>query len=91
MKKIDLHLHTKATLSDSYFEFSLPKLEEYVTRMEIDCIAITNHNAFDIDQYRQISAQLNILVLPGIEVNLEGGHLLLITDNADLDSFATKC
>jgi len=33
----------KLPISDSQFEFSIGKLKEYVKRLEIDCIAITNH------------------------------------------------
>ena len=47
MKKIDLHIHTVATIFDNEFEFSLEKLKEYVRERDIDCIAITNHNQFD--------------------------------------------
>jgi predicted metal-dependent phosphoesterase TrpH len=45
--------------------------------MELDCIAITNHNLFDKNQFETISATLKIPVLPGIEIDLEGGHILL--------------
>jgi len=92
MKKIDLHLHTKPSqYSDSAFVFSLPKLKEYVEKLAIDCIAVTNHNLFDLAQFNQISAELGITVLPGIEINLEKGHLLLISENAELEDFETKC
>ncbi|MGQ1786903.1 MULTISPECIES: hypothetical protein [unclassified Saccharicrinis] len=46
MKKIDLHIHTVSTISDSYFEFDILKLKEYVQKLSLDCIAITNHNVF---------------------------------------------
>lgn len=91
MKKIDLHLHTKSTISDSDFNFSLEKLEEYVVKLEIDCIAITNHNLFDLTQYERIADTLEIPVFPGIEIDLEGGHLLLISERKNLTDFATKC
>ena len=71
MKKIDLHIHTKASpYSDSVYEFSLSKLQEYVEKLSIDCIAITNHNLFDLAQFNQISEQLEITVLPGIEIDI---------------------
>jgi len=92
MKKIDLHLHTKPSkYSDADFDFSLPKLKEYVERLSIDCIAITNHNLFDLEQFNLISSELGITVLPGIEINLEKGHILLISENVDLGDFETKC
>jgi len=91
MKKIDLHIHTVATSSDSHFDFSIGKLKEYVATMNMDCIAITNHNTFDFSQYETISSSLGICVFPGIEVNLEGGHILVISDNINLDDFYDKC
>lgn len=94
MKKIDLHIHTVATISDSPFIFDLPKLKEYVVKLEIDCIAITNHNCFDFNQFNSIKEELDIVVFPGIEIDLEGGHLLLIADNvsiADISEFSSKC
>lgn len=92
MKKIDLHLHTKASPhSDSEYEFSFSKLQEYVEKLSIDCIAITNHNLFDLKQFNEISHQLDITVLPGVEINLEKGHILLISENTELDDFQSKC
>jgi hypothetical protein len=91
MKKIDLHLHTKPSISDAQFEFNLDKLKEYVHKLEVDCIAITNHNLFDLEQFNTISEALNILVFPGIEIDLEGGHLLLISEINQLPDFSGKC
>ncbi len=93
MKKCDLHIHTIATNSDSPFEFSLNVLKDYVQKMSIDVIAITNHNLFDMEDYLAIKAALNpVVVLPGIEVNLEGGHILVITnmDEVELNDFNSK-
>lgn len=91
MKKIDLHIHTIASISDSPFFFSLNALEDYVKKLEIDCIAVTNHNIFDKNQFEEICQKLSIKVFPGIEINLEGGHLLLISENEELEDFGLKC
>lgn len=93
MKKIDLHTHTISTVSDSDFEFSLPKVKEYVERLELDAIAITNHNTFDSKQYFQIRNSLTIVVFPGIEIDLEGGHILVITDpnEFEISDFEQRC
>lgn len=84
MKKIDLHTHTISTVSDSDFEFDMEKMKGYVDQLEIDAIAITNHNLFDYEQYFEIREALSIVVFPGIEIDLDGGHLLVI---ADVDEF----
>lgn len=94
MKKCDLHIHTKATISDSAFVFSIDALKQYISKMQIDVIAITNHNTFDISQFNSITQELNnTIVLPGIEINLEGGHLLLIASNesSEITDFESKC
>ncbi len=41
-----------ATISDKQFVNSLEKLKENVTNIEIDCIAITNHNLFDLQLFK---------------------------------------
>tara|TARA_Y100001972_G_scaffold128408_1_gene188981 strand:+ start:731 stop:2752 length:2022 start_codon:yes stop_codon:yes gene_type:complete len=94
MKKIDLHIHTNSTVSDYPFEFDFSKLKQYVETLDIACIAITNHNTFDLKQYLKIKDDLDIVVFPGIEIDLEGGHLLVISDNSDLseiNDFSKKC
>lgn len=92
MKKVDLHIHTIHTVSDHDFDFSKEKLLEYIDTANLDCIAVTNHNLFDLEQYNEIVAMISIPVFPGIEIDLEGGHLLLITDvNDDLNDFESRC
>lgn len=91
MKKLDLLIHTFPTISDSTFTFKIDKLKEYVETMQIDCIAITNHNLFDLEQFQVITDSLSTFVLPGIEINLEKGHLLLISDNKELTDFDQRC
>ena len=90
MKKIDFHIHTVPSISDRHFDFDIESLKEYVDLLEIDCIAITNHNLFDKNQYDQITKELEIKVFPGIEIDLEGGHLLIISENKNLDDFTAK-
>ena len=93
MKKIDLHTHTISTISDHPFNFDLSKVREYVDKLRIDALAITNHNVFDLAQFLQIKNSLTITVFPGIEINLEGGHLLVITDSDEFEisNFDEKC
>ena len=91
MKAVDLHIHTISTPSDSSFEFSMETLKEYVGNMELDIIGITNHNTFDLEQFKKIDEEVEAKVLPGIEINFEGGHLLILSENEDLDDFSYKC
>lgn len=95
MKKIDLHIHTIKTVSDSIkgdeFEYSFDKLKEYVQQRNIDAISITNHNVFDLEQYKDIRDNIGIVVFPGIEIDLENGHILLITKDSDVIDFYKRC
>ena len=91
MKKIDLHIHTYSTASDADFTFSMSTLQHYVTKFELDAIAITNHNVFDKEQFDSITLNLPIPVFPGIEIDIEDGHLLVIAHPNDLDDFKQKC
>ena len=91
MKKLDLHIHTVSTIRDRAFTFSMDCLKEYVERNAIDAIAITNHNLFDREQYEQIRNSIGIKVFPGIEVDVEDGHLLVISDENDIDDFVERC
>lgn len=90
MKKIDLHIHTVSTISDRSFNFNLDNLKKYVSEAELDAIAITNHDVFYGIQFRAIDEALDVIVFPGIEVNLDCGHVLIISDVADLEDFEDK-
>jgi len=90
LKKIDLHIHTVPTISDAHFIFSIDKLREYVNSAELDVIAITNHDMFDLGQFNEIAEALECVVFPGIEINVETGHLLVISENKNLDEFQLK-
>ncbi|BDU42199.1 PHP domain-containing protein [Vibrio nigripulchritudo] len=90
MKKIDLHIHTVSTPSDRQFNFSMERLEWYVTEGNLDAIAITNHNMFDLTQFRSIQGHLEIKVFPGIEVDVEGTHLLVIAEDNELNDFKAR-
>jgi hypothetical protein len=92
MKKIDLHVHTLATALDSPFTFCLPTLKDYVERARLDAIAITNHNIFDSAQFREIRESLpTVAVFPGIEISLDHGHILLISDGSGIADFESRC
>lgn len=97
MKKIDMHVHTVASaVSDAPFEFDIEKLVSYVTNEALDAIAITNHNLFDDIQFHGIINEFNKLeittkVFPGVEIDLESGHLLYITDPEEIVNFKKSC
>ena len=94
MKRCDLHMHTVPSVSDRTFVFDKEVLKGYVEKTGLDVIAITNHNLFAYSQFNAIKSELpNTVVLPGIEVDLEKGHILVIANNDDgtLFDFNAKC
>jgi ABC-type dipeptide/oligopeptide/nickel transport system ATPase component len=91
MKKIDFHIHTVVTPSDQFFEFSINTLQNYIEVMQLDAIAITNHNIFDLEQYNNITQDVSIPVFPGIEIDVENTHILLVTTSDDIYDFKIKC
>ena len=86
MIKIDFHIHTVANkYLDASFSYNSSFMVEYVTNNKLNAIAITNHNLFDLDNFKQIKADLSstgCLVFPGIEISLENGHILVIGDES---------
>ena len=90
MKKIDLHIHTVPGISDSDFVFCLDAFKRYVSEAKLDALAVTNHNIFDAAQFKTIKEALDITVFPGIEVDLAGGHLLIISDGSNLEDFESR-
>lgn len=90
MKKIDLHIHTVPTISDSQFVFCLDVFKRYVAEANLDAVAVTNHDVFDGAQFRIIKEALDVTVFPGIEVNLEKGHLLVISNGSNLEDFENR-
>jgi len=90
LKKIDLHIHTIPTISDSHFDFSLDTFKKYVSEARLDAVAITNHDLFDGYQFRLIQEELDIAVFPGIEINVDKGHVLIIGNASELDDFEVR-
>jgi hypothetical protein len=90
VKKIDLHIHTISTISDAGFTFSLDTFKRYVEEASLDAVAVTNHDVFDGNQFRQIQNALNAVVFPGIEINVAKGHVLIIGSDSQLDAFEAK-
>ena len=91
MKKIDFHIHTIPKATGENFVFSLDTLKEYIKIAKLDAIAITNHNFFDEANYKLISENVDITVFPGIEIDLEQGHILVISPIEELEIFKNEC
>lgn len=91
MKKIDLHIHTSPSRFERAFDFSLDTLIQYVNINKLDIIAVTNHNHFDKAQYELIDNSVDCVVLPGVEVDIESSHMLVIAPTDKIEELSNSC
>ena len=97
--KIDLHCHTKAIKSGDPLTRNVTSedFKKYVNSANVKLVAITNHNCFDILQYKEFVATVNgdFMIWPGIELditglNSESGHIILICNPENVEQFNEK-
>ncbi len=73
---VDLHTHTKPLSDDSYLEPA--ELIQHAKRAGLDAICLTEHDWFwDKDALARLSQEHDFLVLPGVEMNTDEGHMLV--------------
>lgn len=91
--KIDLHCHTrKIKLGDSTGrEVGKDLFLTKVKDANVELLAITNHNYFDYHQYLEFKSNDDVIIWPGIELDVVGnsskGHCLIIVNPDDVDKF----
>jgi predicted metal-dependent phosphoesterase TrpH len=77
--RADFHLHTRADREFLYSGADNDFVNDYVNKLveqNIGIGVITNHNKFDIGEYKAIAkkaAQKGIFILPGVELSV-GNH-----------------
>jgi len=73
---IDLHTHTRPLSWDS--DLTADELVERSRAAGLDGIALTDHDFFwGTEEVRALARRHNYLVLPGVEINTEDGHILV--------------
>lgn len=76
MPLIDLHTHTHPLSHDS--ELSPDELVDAAKAAHLDGVCLTEHDFFcDAGQAAALARRHEFVVLPGIEVNTEWGHILV--------------
>jgi predicted metal-dependent phosphoesterase TrpH len=74
MKKIDFHVHTKCIkgydVENGGRDIDADNFVKIMDEANIGYVAITNHNTFDLEQYNEIKENTDILVFPGIEIDI---------------------
>ena len=91
--RADFHLHTKADKEFIYDGEENSFVTSYVEKLDeqqIKVATITNHNKFDISEYKAISKKARkkeIYVLPGVELSVNDGsngiHCLVVFNPTD--------
>lgn len=89
--KADLHLHTSDDPSDRV-DYSAEMLIDAVAEQDVDVMAITCHEAVIFNDYLDTYARRRgVLLVPAVELNIEGKHVLALnpdTDQARATTFA---
>ena len=86
--RFDCHLHTRADKEFKYAEHENEYITKYTEKLkeeEIEVGIITNHNKFDIEEYKALKKKANkenIFILPGVELSVNDGsngiHCLIV-------------
>ncbi len=88
--KIDFHIHTKDDPKDR-ISYSAYELIDQAFAKGYDALAITNHESRTYNKkLESYAAERGIVMIPGIEANIKGKHVLLVNmsfNNGSLNSF----
>lgn len=79
MLKADLHIHTREDPVDSWISYSAKDLVKYAAKLRYNVLAVTNHNRiFYNSMLSSYAKKHGILLIPGVEANIEGKEVLLL-------------
>lgn len=78
--KADLHSHTRDDPQDGHLiGYSAEKLIDHAAKFGFKVLSITNHDKITYSPYlKEYAAVRGVLLLPGVELSVEGKHILLI-------------
>ncbi len=86
--KIDLHIHTKRTKEGDGEKRNVSADKFIEKTRNVDILAITNHNHFDLKQYNEFKAKLEVgkQIWPGVELDIRcnnhSTHLILVASES---------
>ena len=98
--RADFHLHTRADKEFSYDDGKNKFIDAYIEALkkaEIRIGAITNHNKFDLDEFKALrknALKEEIFLLPGVELSVKDGkggvHVLVIFNDDWISNVENK-
>jgi predicted ATPase len=96
--KIDIHTHTKKIKAGDppTRDIEPTRFAEIVKNTDVRIIAVTNHNHFDITQFRELSTSVEDIcqLWPGVELDIQSnhkrGHLLVIANPRSTGEFHSR-
>jgi predicted ATPase len=96
--RIDIHTHTKKVKQgdSENRNIDVTKFTDVINKTDVKILAITNHNHFDYEQYKQFqkSVEGTCQIWPGVEFDIieEGrrAHLIIIVNPKNAEGFGKK-
>ena len=77
MLKADIHLHTREDIADRFIQYDAFTLIERAAAHGFSVLSITNHDQWTYtERLRDFAAERGILLIPGIEMTVQGKHVL---------------
>lgn len=96
--KIDIHTHTKRIKQgdSEYRNIDVDKFAEIIRETDVKILAITNHNHFDLEQYKEFKTSVDgfCQIWAGIEFDIleeeRRAHLITIVNPKNAQAFSEK-
>jgi len=77
MLKADLHIHTSEDMADRFIQYNAYQLIDHAAALGFQVLSITNHNSLTYsDHLFQYARERNVLLIPGMEMSVQGKHVL---------------
>jgi predicted metal-dependent phosphoesterase TrpH len=78
MLKTDLHTHSSWGRSGEHLEYSARELIKYASKLGYEVLALTEHNCNPYNYLKSYAKKHNILLVPGVEINVGMKHVLVL-------------
>lgn len=90
MLKTELHTHIKGDPLDYWLKYDVYELINKAKKQNFDVLAITCHNKlFEDKKAIEYAKNKNILIIPGIERDIEGKHTLIYNATKEIEKIKT--